>query len=125
MPIHRATLRAVATTLTTTLLPPAAARGQKNASSLNTGHRRDYGSGFVYLAYFACDDLMFPILVGEQMQKQNDYLFGIRQFGGAKAWPLSAFERRPAINDGTWDRPLLLIGVTREPGRCAAMTGAR
>ncbi|MEM1342600.1 MAG: hypothetical protein AAGF68_09770 [Pseudomonadota bacterium] len=67
MPIHRATRRAVATTLTTTLLLPAAARGQKNASSLNTGHRHDYGSRVVYLACFAFDDLMFPSIIDDEI----------------------------------------------------------
>lgn len=78
--------------------------------SLDTGHRRDYGSGVVYREYFASDDLMFPTLVDESTHRQKDYVFGIRHFGGAKAWPLDAFDGRPVINDGMWDRPLVLIG---------------
>ena len=78
--------------------------------SLDTGHRRDYGSGVVYRDYFASDELMFPTLVDERTHQQKDYVFGIREFGGAKAWPLSAFDERPVINDGMWDRPLVLIG---------------
>ncbi|MEO1459323.1 MAG: DUF3179 domain-containing (seleno)protein, partial [Pseudomonadota bacterium] len=34
--------------------------------SLETGHRRDYGSGVVYRAYFSSPDLMFPALVNQK-----------------------------------------------------------
>lgn len=78
--------------------------------SLNTGHHRDYGSGVVYQEYFASDDLMFPAVVDERTHKQKEFVFGIRQFGGAKAWPLSAFDGRPVINDGMLDHPLVLVG---------------
>ncbi|MGI9389086.1 MAG: DUF3179 domain-containing protein [Boseongicola sp.] len=78
--------------------------------SLNTGHRRDYGSGVVYRGYFASDKLMFPTNVDQSLHQQKDYVFGVRQFGGAKAWPISAFENEPVINDQLVDRPLVLIG---------------
>lgn len=78
--------------------------------SLNTGHRRDYGSGVVYNEYFASDDLMFPTQVDQRQHKQKDYVFGIRQFGGAKAWPLKAFSGRKVINDGMLNTPLVLLG---------------
>ena len=78
--------------------------------SLNTGVRRDYGSGVVYHQYFASDQLMFPANVDESRHRQKDYVFGVRQFGGAKAWPISAFANAPVINDALLDRPLVLIG---------------
>ncbi|MEJ6396525.1 DUF3179 domain-containing protein [Yoonia sp. 208BN28-4] len=78
--------------------------------SLETGHRRDYGSGVVYNDYFASPDLMFPALVDETDARQKDYVFGVRQFGGSKAWPLQAFTDRRIINDGMLDTPLVLIG---------------
>ncbi|KAJ55273.1 hypothetical protein ACMU_11270 [Actibacterium mucosum KCTC 23349] len=78
--------------------------------SLNTGHDRNYGSGVVYADYFASDDLMFPTQVDQRQHRQKDYVFGVRQFGGAKAWPLDAFKRRMVINDGMLDTPLVLIG---------------
>lgn len=79
--------------------------------SLDTGFRRDYGSGVVYRHYFASPDLMFPALVREKTGlKQKDYVFGIRAPGVAKAWPLSAFEGGAVINDRLGDRPLVLIG---------------
>jgi hypothetical protein len=77
---------------------------------INTGHRRDYGSGVVYADYFGSDELMFPTLVDQRQHKQKDYVFGIRQFGGAKAWPLKAFKGGRIINDGMPGRPLVLIG---------------
>ncbi len=78
--------------------------------SLKTGYRRDYGSGVVYSAYFGSDDLMFPVDVDQSQLSQKDYVFGVRQFGGAKAWPISAFVDTPVINDELLDRPLVLIG---------------
>jgi hypothetical protein len=78
--------------------------------SLETGHRRDYGSGVVYNEYFASDDLMFPTVVDQSRHRQKDYVFGIRRFGGAKAWPLKAFAGRTVINDEMLGENLVLIG---------------
>ena len=78
--------------------------------SLNTGHRRDYGSGVVYNDYFASPDLMFPAAVDQRRLAQKDYIFAIRQFGAARAWPLDAFAKRSVINDAIAGMPLLLIG---------------
>jgi len=78
--------------------------------SLDTGFRRDYGSGVVYNSYFASPDLMFPALVGDGRLAQKDFVFGIRRFGGAKAWPLGAFAGGRIINDAVADFPVVLIG---------------
>ena len=79
--------------------------------SLETGHQRDYGSGVVYSDYFASPELMFPVIVrNEKAIKRKDYVFGIRDVGAAKAWPLAAFIARPVINDAVGDRKIVLIG---------------
>ena len=78
--------------------------------SVETGHARDYGSDVVYNDYFTSDDLMFPADVDQSQLRQKDYVFGIRQFGGAKAWPLEAFRETPVINDTILGRSLVLIG---------------
>jgi hypothetical protein len=78
--------------------------------SEDTGFRRDYGSGVVYREYFASDELMFPALADQARQRQKDYVFGIQQFGAAKAWPLTAFARRPVINDAVGDVAVVVIG---------------
>ena len=78
--------------------------------ALDTGYKRDYGSGVVYQDYFASKDLMFPALADQRLQKQKDYVFGIRRFGGAKAWPLTAFGKKPVINDAVADFPVVLLG---------------
>jgi hypothetical protein len=78
--------------------------------SEQTGYRRDYGSGVVYNEYFASPDLMFPALADQGRQRQKDYVFGIQQFGAAKAWPLTAFARRPVINDAVGDVAVVVIG---------------
>jgi len=78
-----------------------------------TGFDRNYGSGVVYNDYFASDDLMFPTNVDQRQHRQKDYVFGVRQFGGAKAWPIKVFAKNQVINDGLLDRPLVLIGDSR------------
>lgn len=79
--------------------------------SLDTGFKRDYGSGVVYADYFASKDLMFPALVrDESAVKRKDYVFGIRELDVARAWPLAAFEKEMVINDAFNKRPIVLIG---------------
>ena len=78
--------------------------------SVNTGHRRDYGSGVVYKDYFASEDLMFPALLQGRELAQKDYVFGVRLAGGAKAWPLEAFAGRRVINDTVGFHNLVLVG---------------
>lgn len=78
--------------------------------SLDTGHRRDYGSGVVYNDYFGSPDLMFPSLGGGKGLAQKDYVFGLRLPGGAKAYPLRVFEGGRAINDRVGLRDVVLVG---------------
>lgn len=82
--------------------------------SLDTGHRRDYRSGVVYRDYFASPDLMFPTIVrDEDAVKRKDFVFGIRDVGAAKAWPVDAFDGSPVINDAVGGRNVVLIGNAR------------
>ena len=53
---------------------------------------------------------MFPALADQGRQRQKDYVFGIQQFGAAKAWPIEAFARRPVINDAVADVSVVVIG---------------
>ncbi len=87
-----------------------AAHPQTKVLSLDTGHIRNYDSGVVYAEYFASPDLMFPALTDESRLRQKDYVFGIRVAGGAKAWPLTAFEAEPVINDHVGLSDVVLIG---------------
>lgn len=89
-----------------------AANPQTKVLDLDTGYKRDYGSGVVYQDYFASKDLMFPALADQSKQKQKDYVFGIRRFGAARAWPLTAFQKKPVINDAVADFPVVLLGDT-------------
>ncbi len=78
--------------------------------TLNTGFDRDYRTGIVYGDYFASGELMFPTIVDQSRHRQKDYVFGVRAFGGAKAWPLKAFATQPVINDAVAGKELVLIG---------------
>lgn len=79
--------------------------------SLKTGHRRDYGPGVVYNEYFSSPELMFPAIVRDESQlKRKDFVFGIREFGAAKAWPIEAFRDKRVINDKIGVTDVVLIG---------------
>ncbi len=83
---------------------------ETKALSLDTGYLRDYGSGVVYRDYFTSTELTFPTIVDQTQHRQKDYVFAVRQFGAAKAWPLTAFADQSLINDSIAARPLVLIG---------------
>ncbi|MEL6769402.1 MAG: DUF3179 domain-containing (seleno)protein, partial [Pseudomonadota bacterium] len=87
-----------------------AANPETKVLSLDTGHERDYGSGVVYNDYFSSEGLMFPALVNQQVLKQKDYIFGIRQRGVARAWPLGAFAGGRVINDAVGEMAVVLVG---------------
>lgn len=80
--------------------------------ALDTGYIRDYGSGVVYRDYFSSPDLMFPTVVrDESALKRKDYVFGIREFGAAKAWPVDVFKgSKTVINDRVGGTNIVLIG---------------
>ena len=87
-----------------------AAHPDSQVLALDTGYRRDYGSGAVYAEYFASPDLMFPARANESRLRQKDYVFGIRGVGAAKAWPIEAFAGGAVINDAVGNRAVVLIG---------------
>jgi Protein of unknown function (DUF3179) len=79
--------------------------------SLDTGFKRDYGSGVVYQDYFSSPDLMFPTSVRDESKvKRKDYVFGIRELNVARAWPVDSFSKTPVINDKFNGRKVVLIG---------------
>ncbi|MFK7839109.1 MAG: DUF3179 domain-containing protein [Bdellovibrionales bacterium] len=81
------------------------------ALNLNTGFRRNYGSGVVYKEYFASSDLMFPA-TGDKSRTlaEKDQIFGLRLKDGVKAWPIDAFKDNKIINDTVGETPVVLIG---------------
>ncbi len=84
---------------------------QSKVLSVDTGYRRDYGSGVVYKDYFSSSKLMFPAL-GDRSRKleEKDQIFGLRLTGGNKAWPLNKFKNSAVINDTVGLVNVVLIG---------------
>lgn len=79
--------------------------------SLETGYHRNYGSGVTYNDYFTSPNLMFPAVVGdESLVRRKDYIFGIRDIGAAKAWPLEVFRDIRVLNDQVGETHVVLIG---------------
>lgn len=79
-------------------------------TSLETGFRRNYGSGVVYRDYFASPELMFPARLEDEALLQKDRVFGLRAAGGSKAWPLNAFDGGRVVNDQVGLVEVVLIG---------------
>ncbi|MEM9725948.1 MAG: DUF3179 domain-containing protein [Pseudomonadota bacterium] len=93
--------------------------------SLNTGSRRDYGSGVVYREYFASPELMFPARADAAPAALKSFVFGVETTGAARAWPLEAFEKTPVINDRVGQLELALFGDGSERTVRAYESGGR
>lgn len=79
--------------------------------SLQTGHIRNYDSGFVYHDYFASPGLMFPAVVEDERKLlRKDYVFGVRSVAASKAWPLHVFKDNTILNDKVGAQSLVLLG---------------
>ena len=53
---------------------------------------------------------MFPAALRDGRLATKDYVFGVRAFGGAKAWPVDAFGDGRVINDRVGFVDVVLIG---------------
>ncbi len=78
--------------------------------SVNTGYKRNYGTGVAYQEYWASPDLMFPAIVDQSAHKAKDYVFSLRGAEIEKAWPLKLFEGSKVLNDTAGSLKLVLIG---------------
>ncbi|KKJ76091.1 hypothetical protein WH95_15145 [Kiloniella litopenaei] len=77
---------------------------------IDTGFRRDYGSGVAYSEYFASPELMFPALVDQSENTAKSYVFVLRIKGREQAWPLSKFRNGQVIEDTIDGQKVILIG---------------
>ncbi len=77
--------------------------------SLETGHNRDYSRGRAYGDYFSSPDLMFPAAIADCTLQEKDQVFGVRAFGGAKAWPLERLQAERVVNDRVGQIPVVLV----------------
>ncbi|MEL7464669.1 MAG: DUF3179 domain-containing protein [Pseudomonadota bacterium] len=78
--------------------------------SLDTGKPFNYGSGYVYDRYIRTDAQIFPVAHEGERLRSKDFVFGVKTLGGARAWPVTAFEGGRAINDAVGALNLVLIG---------------
>ncbi|HUO86185.1 MAG TPA: DUF3179 domain-containing protein [Thermoanaerobaculia bacterium] len=79
--------------------------------SLDTGHRRDYRPGAAYGAYFASDDLMFPVWKrpDREVLERKDWIWAVEAGGFRKAYPVDALLVRPVVNDIVGGVPIVLV----------------
>ncbi|MEM9159395.1 MAG: DUF3179 domain-containing (seleno)protein, partial [Verrucomicrobiota bacterium] len=80
--------------------------------SLETGHRRDYGEGVAYNAYFSTDQLMFNTPFNDKRLKNKDEVFALR-FGRPldepRAYSVKFLARRKVVQDVYGGIPYVLI----------------
>lgn len=75
-----------------------------------TGYDRDYRPGRPYGAYFASEELMFPVHVADTTLPPKSYIYALRDGVEERAWPLEAFVSEPVINDTVAGKRVVLIG---------------
>ncbi len=78
--------------------------------SLETGHRRDYGSGVAYRTYFASPNLMFPAVVEDKRLKPKDHVFVLRAGNDEKGYAVAAFAGGKVVNDRIGALDVVLVG---------------
>jgi hypothetical protein len=77
--------------------------------SLETGHARPYAPGRPYASYFASPQKMFPARERRTELPSKERVYGLRQDGDAKAWPLAELVRALVTNDALGDEAIVLV----------------
>lgn len=90
---------------------------------INTGFRRDYGSGVAYLDYWASGDLIFPAPDREGPLARKDWVYAVRLDGEVVAYPIELLAERGLIHDRIGSTGVLVIGSEDLSGGRAYETG--
>lgn len=82
---------------------------ESSVLSLDTGHERPYLPGTPYGSYFQSAQKMFPALERRKELPTKERVYGLRQGGAAKAWPLAELVRDRVVNDTLGAEPVVLV----------------
>ena len=86
-----------------------AAHPDTGVLDIETGFRRDYGSGVAYADYWASSDLRFPAPDGQGPLEVKDIVFTVRIEGETVAYPIDLLAERGWIEDEIAGRGVVIV----------------
>ena len=78
---------------------------------IGTGYDRPYRPGAAYGHYFSQPDTMFPVWSRSPELRAKDYVYGLREGGARKAWPVEALAEERVVNDEVGGRAVVLVAA--------------
>ncbi len=89
---------------------------------INTGFRRDYGSGVAYADYWATPQLMFPAPDRSGSLEVKDVVYAVRLDGELTAYPIDLVKERGFIHDRVAGREVVVLATADGTGARAYAT---
>ena len=78
---------------------------------VDTGYDRPYQPGAAYGHYFSQPDTMFPVWSRSPELRAKDYVYGLREGGARKAWPVEALAEERVVNDEVGGLAVVLVAA--------------
>ncbi len=100
-----------------------AANPETKVLSIETGFKRDYGSGVAYRDYFASPQLMFPAPEKAGPLKPKDIVYVVRTSEEAVAYPVALLDERGFIRDTVGILSLVVVATGDGSGGRAYESG--
>ena len=91
--------------------------------SLETGHRRDYGEGVAYRAYFATQSLMFPVRYRDKRLNNKQEVLALLLEGEAVAYDTAFLDKTPLYHDRVGSQPVVILTDRSGANRVYDATG--
>ena len=91
---------------------------------IDTGFRRDYGSGVAYNEYFASPQLMFPAPRQDERLKLKEVVFAVRLDGALTAYPVKLLNERGFVTDSIAGKGIVVLATADGSGGRAYLAGA-
>ncbi len=86
--------------------------------SLETGHRRDYGEGVAYRAYFATQELMFPVRYRDSRLNNKQEVVALLLEGEAVAYDTDFLGENPLYQDRVGKQALVILVPSSRVAGC-------
>ncbi|MDE2963114.1 MAG: DUF3179 domain-containing (seleno)protein, partial [Acidobacteriota bacterium] len=91
--------------------------------SLETGHRRDYGEGVAYRAYFATQELMFPVRFRDSRLSNKQEVVALLLEGEAVAYDTDFLRENPLHHDRVGSQSIVILTDRSGANRVYDATG--
>ena len=91
---------------------------------IDTGFRRDYGSGVAYGEYFASPQLMFPAPRHDGRLQLKEVVYAVRLDGALTAYPVKLLDKRGFITDSIAGTKIVVLATADGSGGRAYAAGS-